>query len=137
MLLRFLIFYLNKNDKNYFNFLKIELGYISLHVIDLLLREGHKVRGTVRNVNDEQKMVPIKKLAAKNPAQLELVEADCLNADSWKDVVKDIDIVLHVASPFPLSEPENEDDVIKPAIEGTLNVMKASVLYKYFYYYYY
>ena len=50
-----------------------------------------------------------------------------MNADSWPNAVKDIDIVLHVASPFPMGEPEDEQLVIKPAVEGTLNVMKACV----------
>lgn len=97
-------------------------GYIALHIIDLLLKEGHMVRGTVRDLANEQRNEPIKKLAS-NPEKLELVEADLLKPDSWNDVVKDIDVVFHTASPFFMTE--NEDEVVKPAVEGTLNVLKA------------
>ncbi len=55
-----------------------------------------------------------------DPAQLELVEADLDNESSWPAAVKDIDIVIHVASPFPLANPQDEQSVIKPAVDGTL-----------------
>lgn len=74
-------------------------GFIALHVVDLLLKEGHKVKATVRSLTNEDKNAPIKKLA-KNPEQLELIEADLLNPECWKDAVKDVDVVFHVASPF-------------------------------------
>jgi nucleoside-diphosphate-sugar epimerase len=97
-----------------------------LHVIKQLLEDGHFVRGTVRNLKDEKKTAPIKRLASKNPAQLELVEAELSNADSWQAAVKDMQIVIHVASPFPAAEPEDEQSVIKPAVDGTLNVLRAA-----------
>ena len=56
---------------------------------------------------------------------LELVEADLTNEDSWKAAVRDCVYVLHVASPFPSENPVDEQDVIRPAIDGTLNVLKA------------
>lgn len=52
------------------------------------------------NFLDAKKVDPVKKLA-KNPSQLELVEADLTNPDSWAEAVKDIEIVIHTASPFP------------------------------------
>ena len=39
--------------------------------------------------------------------------------------VKDCTYVLHVASPFPASNPTDEMEVIKPAVEGTKNVLEA------------
>ena len=97
-----------------------------MHVVDILLKEGHKVRGTIRSLASEEKNAPIKKLAV-NPEKLELVEADLLNADSWKEAVKDIDVVFHVASPFPLFGVDvNEEDIVKPAVDGTLNVLKVN-----------
>lgn len=100
-------------------------GYIALHVIDLLLKEGHKVRTTVRSLENEEKCGPIKALA-KNPEQLTLVEADLHNAECWKETVKDIDIVFHVASPFPLMPAaDTHEELIKTAVDGTNNVLKA------------
>lgn len=99
-------------------------GYVALHIVDLLLKQGHMVRGTVRNLANEERNEPIKKLAS-NPEKIELVEADILKAEQWADAVKDIDVVFHVASPFPF--PGDDQDPVKPAIEGTLNVLKACV----------
>jgi nucleoside-diphosphate-sugar epimerase len=33
--------------------------------------------------------------------------------------------VIHIASPFPSKDPKNEEDILRPAIDGTLNVLKA------------
>merc|ERR1712127_80981 len=99
-------------------------GYIALNVVNLLLKDGWKVKGTVRSLKNEDKIAPIKKLAT-NSDQLELVEADILDSDCWKNIVKDVDVVFHMASPFPLAQPKNDDEVIKPAVNGTLNVLKA------------
>ena len=96
-------------------------GYIATHVIDQLLKQGHSVRGTVRSLNDKQKVDQLKKLGP-----VELVEADLLNPESWKNAVKDIDVVFHVASPLPIAHTGDEDLLIKPAVEGTLNVLKAA-----------
>jgi nucleoside-diphosphate-sugar epimerase len=104
-------------------------GYIALHVVDLLLKQGHKVRGTVRNLKDEHKIAPIKKLNTSSSAassMLELVEAELLNGDSLKKAVQDTDYVIHIASPLPITNPVDENEVIKPALEGTLNVLQAA-----------
>lgn len=102
-------------------------GYIALHVVDQLLKEGHFVRGTVRSVKDEKKTEPIRNLANNTKGKLELVEADLMDANSWTKAVENIDYILHVASPFPLATPKTEDEVIKPAVEGTLNVLNAAL----------
>ena len=87
-------------------------GYIAMHVIDQLLKEGHSVRGTIRSLNDKEKVDALKKLGP-----VELVEADLENAESWKRAVKGIDIILHVASPVPIEFME-EKDIIKQAVDG-------------------
>ena len=107
-------------------------GYLGLHVVDQLLRAGHPVRGTVRSLSNESKLEPIRAVAAKANATslIELVEADLLKADSWHSAMKDVTIVIHVASPFTLTPPEDEQELIKPAMEGTLNVLNAAFLNK-------
>jgi nucleoside-diphosphate-sugar epimerase len=101
-------------------------GYIALHVVDLLLKQGHRVRGTVRSLKDEHKIAPIKKLNTSSSSMLELVEAELLNADSLKKAVQDTEYVVHIASPLPITNPADENEVIKPALEGTLNVLQAA-----------
>jgi nucleoside-diphosphate-sugar epimerase len=44
----------------------------------------------------------------------------------WPGLMKDVDYVLHIASPFPRELPKLEDDLIAPAQTGTLGVLKAA-----------
>ncbi|XP_074604727.1 uncharacterized protein LOC141858020 [Brevipalpus obovatus] len=100
-------------------------GYVASHIIKQLLDDGRKVRGTVRSLSNEEKVKPLRALvnADKN---LQLVEADLLKEDSWKDAVKGCKYVIHVASPFPNVIPSDpEAELIKPAVDGTLSVLKA------------
>ncbi len=100
-------------------------GYIAMHIVDQFLKEGHIVRGTVRSLADTSKVEPIEKLAAGAKHPLELVEAELLDSASWERAVKDCDVVVHAATPVTFSQ--NEDEVIKPAVQGTLNVLNASL----------
>ena len=88
-------------------------GYIAMHVIDQLLKQGQVVRGTIRSLNDKEKVDALKKLGP-----VELVEANLEDAESWKRAVKGIDIVLHVASPVPIGKEISEDEMIKQAVDG-------------------
>ena len=82
---------------------------MALHVIHQFVKEGHKVRTTVRNLNDASRIESIKNAAkdAKNPIQF--FEADLLKPETWKNAVNGSDIVCHVASPFPSTQPKDGD----------------------------
>ena len=102
-------------------------GYIGSHVGKLLLESGkYKVRGTVRSKNNEAKIAPIRESFGELFDQLELVEADLLNEASLLEAISGSTYVMHVASPFVIEKPKHEDELIKPAVEGTLAVMKAA-----------
>lgn len=96
-------------------------GFIAMHVIDKFIREGYRVRGTVRSLSDHGKIASLRKIA--DESKLELVEADLLNASSWSSVMQGVTIVQHVASPFPSQPPADENEIIRPALEGTLNIL--------------
>uniref|UniRef100_A0A1X7V130 NAD-dependent epimerase/dehydratase domain-containing protein n=1 Tax=Amphimedon queenslandica TaxID=400682 RepID=A0A1X7V130_AMPQE len=106
-------------------------GYVASHLVQHLLVGGKvKVRGTVRSLKNESKSAPLMKLVPDAKYPLELVEADLLNEESWIEAVKGCDYVYHVASPIirlgaTVSDEQNE--IIKPAVDGTLNVLKACV----------
>jgi len=80
---------------------------LGLHVIHQFVKEGHKVRTTVRNLNDKTKIDSIKNAAKDSKNPIEFFEADLLKAETWADPVKDCDIVCHVASPFPSVQPKD------------------------------
>ncbi len=101
-------------------------GFVGIHCVVALLKEGYQVRGTVRSLGRE---AALRKTIAKfvdADNRLTLVEADLLKDDGWSNATKDCDYVLHVASPFPLSNPKHEGELIIPAREGTLRVLAAA-----------
>ena len=100
-------------------------GFIGLHCLQQLLDKGYKVRTTIRSESRKQEVLEAMKKHSSNCENLEFYIADLLKDDGWKEAVKGSKYVLHVASPFFLGEPENEDVFIKPAVEGTLRVLKA------------
>ena len=103
-------------------------GFIGGHCILQLLAAGHEVRTTVRNLSREPEVrAMLKQGGAADPGKtLSFVAAD-LEADAgWPEAVAGCDYVLHVASPFPATLPRHEDELIVPAREGALRVLKAA-----------
>jgi dihydroflavonol-4-reductase len=101
-------------------------GYIAGHCIEDLLRHGYAVRGTVRDVAATAKVAHLTALAAELDGTLDFVAAS-LNADEgWDDAVAGCALVLHVASPNPPAVPRDENEVIRPAVDGTLRVLRAA-----------
>ena len=104
-------------------------GYIAAHIVKLLLESGYRVRGTVRDLKNTKKVAPLKALASSTTChELELCEADLLDANSWPNAVRECSYVIHTASPFPSEIPSDESLICGPAVDGTLNVLKACVL---------
>lgn len=92
-----------------------------------LKSDKFRVRATVRSKEDAAKIDPVKKSFGEMFDQIEIVEADLLKPDTVIEACKGSDYVVHVASPFPLAPPEHEDDLLKPAVEGTAAVMNAAI----------
>lgn len=100
-------------------------GYIGEHCAAELLREGYEVVGTVRSLaKADATRKAISKVAQTD--NLSFVEADLLSDKGWDDAMQGCSYVLHVASPFFLKEPQNENELITPAVDGTLRVIKAA-----------
>ena len=102
-------------------------GYIASHCIKQLLDQGFKVRGTVRSLSKKEKYEFLYTLSPSHNDNLSLVEAQLLNADCWGPAVDGCKYVLHVASPIPPYVPKDENEIIKPAVEGTMNVLQAAL----------
>ena len=104
-------------------------GFIAGHCILQLLEQGYQVRTTVRSLAKEQSVRAVLADAGMTPAQgqnLAFAAADLLGDDGWAAAVDGIDAVLHVASPVQPGQVENEDELIVPAREGTLRVLRAA-----------
>ncbi len=102
-------------------------GFIGSHCILQLLAEGHEVRTTVRSLKREGDVRAMLGEGGVEPGdRLSFVAADLTSDAGWPEAVAGSDYVLHVASPFPATIPKHEDDLIVPAREGALRVLRAS-----------
>jgi nucleoside-diphosphate-sugar epimerase len=102
-------------------------GFIGSHTILQLLAAGHQVRTTVRNLKREADVRAMLKVGGAEPGErLGFVAADLESDAGWPQAVAGCDYVLHLASPFPMGLPRHEDDLIVPARQGALRVLRAS-----------
>ncbi len=105
-------------------------GFIALHVIHKLLEKNYRVRTTVRSLKrGDDVRAAVRSAGGVTEAQvsaLEFAEVDLLGETGWDAACAGAEYVLHVASPFPASEPKHEDELIRPAREGTLRALRAA-----------
>ena len=117
-------------------------GYLATHLIAVLLRAGIPVRATVRSAASEESLrAAVRRGTAGSPgspdtpgragsvgtdADLQVVVADLTADDGWKAAVTGCEEVYHVASPLPYVQPKDPDELIVPAREGVLRVLRAA-----------
>jgi len=100
-------------------------GFVGSHAVAELLKQGHTVRTTVRNQTRKVDVLAMLRVAGVvDPEKLTFFTADLEQDEGWPTAVEGSDYVLHVASPFPGKEPEDEDELIRPAKEGALRVLR-------------
>jgi nucleoside-diphosphate-sugar epimerase len=103
-------------------------GFIAGHCIAQLLAAGHQVRATLRSLAREGDVRAALKDGGGEPGadRLTFAAADLTGDAGWPQAVAGCEYVLHVASPFPPGAPRDEDELIRPAREGTLRVLRAA-----------
>lgn len=102
-------------------------GFVGSHLILQLLADGYVVRTTIRSLKKEQAVRKmLKDAGAETGDKLSFFEANLEKDDGWKEAITGCEYVHHVASPFPLEMPKHEDELIIPAREGALRVLRAS-----------
>ena len=100
-------------------------GYIGSQVgFEVLKSKNYKLRGTTRDLNSD-KIDALRKLFGSDFDEVELKEADLLNPESIMNAIAGSTFVIHVASPYIISEPKDPQTIITPAVEGTLSVLRA------------
>lgn len=102
-------------------------GFLGARCIVKLLDAGYRVRTTVRS---QAREAGVRELVRAGGAQagdrLEFAAADLLSDAGWSAAAAGCAYALHVASPFPVRQPKDEDELVRPAREGTLRVLKAA-----------
>jgi len=110
-------------------------GYLGTQLIAALLRgdsgssdsgSGSAVRAVVRSAGQEAGLRAAVRRGAADDAGLEIVVADLMADDGWKAAMDGCDEVYHVASPIPAAQPKDPDELVVPAREGTLRVLRAA-----------
>jgi nucleoside-diphosphate-sugar epimerase len=102
-------------------------GFLAAHIIFQLLQRGYNVKTTLRSLSSKSKVIDTLKSNGINTFDnLAFVEADLSKDDNWEVAMKGCDYVLSVASPVFFTIPKDENEVIRPAVEGILRVLKAA-----------
>jgi dihydroflavonol-4-reductase len=102
-------------------------GFLGGWCIAELLQRGYQVRTTVRDLAREAEVRVAIGTEAAADGDLSFFAADLTADDGWAEAVAGCDYVLHVASPFPPAQPQDPDELIVPAREGTLRVLRAAL----------
>jgi len=106
-------------------------GFIAKHVVLKLLQRGDRVVCSVRVMarGHEVRQAIFANLGTRMFAEdrLRFVALDLTQDDGWADAMSGCDALIHTASPFPLSSPDNEDDLIRPAVDGSRRALTAAV----------
>jgi len=102
-------------------------GFVGLHAILQLLQKGYKVKTTVRDMNRKSEVFEaLKNAGITSFDDLQFIQADLMKDDNWAEAANNCKYVLHVASPMMALTPKDENEVIRPAVEGTIRVLKAA-----------
>ena len=100
-------------------------GYIALHCIAELLKNGYAVKGSLRSMNRENEVREAVRKEVSD-SNLEICELDLLKDEGWDIAASECAYMLHLASPFIVGEPKSEDELIRPAKEGTMRALEAA-----------
>jgi nucleoside-diphosphate-sugar epimerase len=102
-------------------------GFLGGWCLVELLKRGYRARTTVRDPAREAEVRADVGSQVELGDRLAVVAADLTEDRGWPEAVDGCDYVLHVASPFPPAQPKDPDELIVPAREGTLRVLRASL----------
>lgn len=105
-------------------------GYIGKHIALELLNQGYTVRASVRSLSKSAEVInavtPHLLDASKLDTRLTFIELDLEKDAGWDSALNGIDVLMHTASPFPIASPKDENDLIRPAVDGTLRALNAA-----------
>lgn len=104
-------------------------GFIAKRIALDLLNAGHHVRGSLRSPAREQEVRDALGAHLDDPSALDrlsFVTLDLGSDDGWADALVGAGALVHTASPFPMAQPKDEAEIIRPAVDGTLRALRAA-----------
>jgi nucleoside-diphosphate-sugar epimerase len=102
-------------------------GFLGAHVALELLGRGYYVRGSVRNASQAERVRRSLVKAGATIDRLEFCELDLLSDRGWDEAAEGCHFLQHVASPFVLTMPKDENELIRPAVDGTRRAINAAL----------
>jgi dihydroflavonol-4-reductase len=104
-------------------------GFIAKRIAFDLLEAGYSVRGSMRSMARADEVRDALRPRLSDPSALDrlsFVELDLGRDAGWTEAMDGADALFHTASPFPMAQPRDENDIIKPAVDGTLRALRAA-----------
>ena len=102
-------------------------GFVGSHCVLQLMQKGYNVKTTLRSMNRKNEVIEMLKTAGVTSFDnLAFIETDLTKDANWAEAVKGCQYVLHVASPIFSTLPKEDNEMIRPAVDGTLRVLKAA-----------
>ena len=105
-------------------------GFIAKHIVLELLNAGYRVVGSLRTEprRDEVRdaVRPHLASAADLDQRLRFVTLDLSKDAGWLEAMSGVDVLMHTASPLPMAQPRDENELVRPAVDGTLRALKAA-----------
>jgi nucleoside-diphosphate-sugar epimerase len=102
-------------------------GFLGSWCLVELLRRGYRVRTTVRDLSREPEVRAMLEPEVDAADRLSVFAADLTSDAGWGEAIDGCDYVLHTASPFPPQQPDDPDDLIIPARDGALRVLRTAL----------
>lgn len=100
-------------------------GFVGMQIVLQLLQKGYYVKTTVRNLKSKNKLIEtLKSSGITQFDTLSFAETELTKDDNWEEAMKGCKYVLSVASPVFFEIPKDEDDAIRPAVEGILRILR-------------
>lgn len=105
-------------------------SYISSHIINKLIHQGYKVRGTVRDLKKKEKYEFLYSLTPDAQDKIELLEADLMDNNSWDKIFEKGEVLIHVASPHVFSDVSEKEQEEAPQ-KGIKAIVDAALKHGY------
>lgn len=102
-------------------------GFLGGHVALALLNAGYTVRGSVRNLDKAGKVRQTLENAGASTDRLDFVALDLTRDEGWAEAMEGCRYLLHTASPFVIQMPQDKNELLRPAIEGTERAVNAAL----------
>jgi len=100
-------------------------GYMGEHCAAELPGQGYEAVGTIRNpAIANSTRIAIEKVAAVD--RLSIFDVDLLSETGWDEATEGCTFIMHIASPFVLVQPMDENEMIFTPVEGTKRVIEAA-----------